>query len=197
MGTLINRVLRTTGLAAILSAIVVGSPNMAMASADRISQGEAQAVLNAGPSGISAILAKANDRAMGAPGNQEVAIRPYFDSGLHYCAEDWHVIALIGFDFNSTHQEAAASFENLTMTFKLDGVTVPTKRTSMHAVSQPEILDADNAWFVQQGRVLAPTDLSVGSHTLSVIVTNAEIPDDNETFETEFVVDAAGTGVCI
>jgi hypothetical protein len=64
MGTLINRVLRTTGLAAILSAIVVGSPNMAMASADRISQGEAQAVLNAGPSGISAILAKANDRAM-------------------------------------------------------------------------------------------------------------------------------------
>jgi hypothetical protein len=64
---------------------------------DRVSRGQAEAVLNAGPSGGSAILNRSGGVLRGAPADNEVraAIRPYADSkwdGRHFCAEDWHLL---------------------------------------------------------------------------------------------------------
>jgi hypothetical protein len=179
--------------------VIFGSitPSAARASSDRITQGEAEAVFSAGPSGASAILFRTGGHAIGAPGNQEVAIRPYFDNGIHYCVLDWHVIALIVFDTSGTQQEASASFEPLVMTFTLDGQTLATKRTPVKAVSDPSFLGVDDAFFIQQGRLMSPSDLTTGSHTLSVTSFNPVNSDDNGTLKTKFYVDAAGTGACL
>jgi hypothetical protein len=186
--------------APLLALLVVCAPistSMARASADRITRGEATAVLNAGPSGASAVLFRTDGHALGAPGNLDVAIRPYFDDGIHYCVLDWHVLAYIIYTPDASPQEASASFESLVMTFTLDGQVLTTKRTPVKRVADPSFLGADNAWFIQQGRLMSPSDLTRGSHTLAVTIFNPEIPSDNDQLETTFYVDPAGTGACL
>jgi hypothetical protein len=68
---------------------------------ERVSRGQAEAVLNAGPSGGSAIRNRSGGVLRGAPADNEVraAIRPYEGSkwdGRHFCAEDWHLLVAGG-----------------------------------------------------------------------------------------------------
>jgi hypothetical protein len=49
-----------------------------------------------------------------------------------------------------------------------------------------------------QGRVVAPGEPAVGSHTLTVTVENDPVvPDEVQVFTREFFIDAAGTGSCV
>jgi hypothetical protein len=184
-------------LVAVLAVCLSIFPITASASSDRITQGEAQAWYNAGPSGASAILFRTGGHALGAFPYSGADIRPYFENGIHYCVLDWHMIGLIVYDTRGTKQEASASFEPLVLTFTLDGQDLATERTPVKAVSDPSFLDADKAFFVQQGTVLSPSDLTTGSHTLTLTSFNPANPDDNFTLESQFYVDAAGTGACI
>ncbi len=79
-------------LAAAQCAALVGISEPANADSDRITQGEAAAVYQAAGAGGGAILSRGHGRFVGAPANQNVAIRPYFDNNLHYCADDWHAL---------------------------------------------------------------------------------------------------------
>ena len=171
---------------------------------DRVSRGQAEAVLNAGPSGGSAIRNRSGGVLRGAPADNEVraAIRPYADSkwdGRHFCAEDWHLLVagwFVGGDRSFTHQQARAELDATMIQLVLDGVELNTQRTAIKRfVEVPEDLGgAEEAYYFQQGVIMAPADLSVGSHTFAFTAT---FPGGSEGSQSTFVIDAPGTGVCL
>ena len=120
-----------------------------------------------------------------------------FNDGQHYCAEDWHVILLaiiIGGDASFTRAEAEAILNTVMLSFALDGVPLSTTRTTVKPFLNPEFLDEEKAYAFQEGRIMAPTDISVGSHQLVVTVSEPGFP--TEVLEITFI-DAPGTGVCL
>ena len=168
----------------------------------RITRGDAQAILNAFGTGGRVVLAKARETAEAAPADflgSHGSIRPYEGSpwdGRHFCAEDWHVI-LVGWvdggDTSFDHQQAQAALDPVTVSFTLDGAALETTRTPIKPFNDPEPFGMERAWYFQQGKVIAPDDLSVGQHELSVRFT-----DPTGVFDTgiTFFIDAAGTGAC-
>lgn len=182
----------------ILLALVLAS-GPANADTDRISRGEAAAVFQEAGSSGGVILHRASSRAVGAPANQNVAIRPYFDSGLHYCVEDWHTIVLAYIAELPTMQAARDALDPVVFTFSLDGLPLATERTQVKPFFHPEFLspDAKRAFSFQQGALLSPSDLTAGSHTVTVISVNPNDPIDNFELASQFFVDAAGTGACL
>ncbi len=113
---------------------------------------------------------------MGAPAGGllgATAVRPFgpFD-GHHYCVLDWHValIAWIdGGDKSFTRQDAEASLGPIVNTFWIDGATVATTRTPIKwYLRDLSFIGITEAYWFQEGRVLSPSDLSVGTHTLRV-----------------------------
>jgi hypothetical protein len=178
---------------------VLAGAGPANADPDRISRGEAEAVYQAAGTGGLAILRQASGRAVGVPANQEVAIRPYFDSGLHYCVEDWHAIMLAFIGDLPTMQAARDSFDPVVFTFHLDGILLDTERTQVKPYLYPESIDPEweVAFAFQQGLLMAPGDLTVGSHTVTMTSVNPDNPDDNFELESQFFVDATGTGTCL
>jgi hypothetical protein len=157
----------------------------------RITRGEAEAVLHArGTGGF-------HGRGP-ADANQQVAIRPFYPNGLHYCVEDWHVLALglivdEQLDGVSNMVEAKKLLDPLVMTFELDGASLNTTRQPI----RPFLGESPKGFVLAQGRVVAPGELAVGSHTLTVTVENDPIVPGVQVFTSQFFIDAAGTGTCI
>jgi hypothetical protein len=170
---------------------------------DRITRGDAEAVLNAFGTGGQVILRRSGETAEAGPADilgSHGSIRPYEGSpwdGRHFCAEDWHVI-LVGWvdggDASFDHQQAKAAFDPITVSFTLDGAALETTRTPIKSWNDPQRFGMERAWYFQQGKVMAPDDLSVGQHDLS-----ARFTDPTGVFDTgiTFFIDAAGTGACL
>jgi hypothetical protein len=59
----------------------------------------------------------------------------------------------------------------------------------------PEGSEVEKAYAFSQGRIMAPTDLSVGAHTLSVTISEPGVP--TEVLTITFFVDGPGTGACL
>jgi hypothetical protein len=161
-----------------------------------ITRGDAEAVLQANLTGGVAIRANA-PQADGAPTTPGVGIR-LSSNGQHYCADDWHTIAVAdvqGGDSTFTQQQAAAILEQEVFTILLDGVSLDLTVTPVKAVSQPEFLGSQRAYYVQAGAVVSPADLPVGSHTVRFIdvTPSGTVVDHTITI----FVDASGTGVCL
>jgi hypothetical protein len=170
---------------------------------DRITRGDAEAVLNAFGTGGQVILRRSGETAEAGPADflgSHGSIRPYEGSpwdGRHFCAEDWHVI-LVGWvdggDASFDHQRAKAAFDAITVSFTLDGAVLETNRTPIKPWNDPQRFGMERAWYFQQGKVMAPDDLSVGQHDLSVRFTDPTGPFDTGI---TFFIDAAGTGACL
>jgi hypothetical protein len=170
----------------------------------RITRGDAEAVLNAFGTGGRVILRHKGETAQAAPADflgSHGSIRPFQGSpwdGRHFCAEDWHVILVAwidGGDGSFDHQQAEASLDPVTVSFTLDQSPLATTRTPIKPFHNPETFDMERAWYFQQGKVMAPADLSVGQHELSVRFTDPTGLDESDGIT--FFVDAAGTGVCL
>ena len=192
---------RWTMLAFVVLVVVLllaGSP--AGANSPRITRGDAQAILQASPNGFWAIQLHSPVQ-QGAPSDAQArgAIRPYSDNDRqHYCAEDWHVILLgiiIGGDASFTRPEAEAILSTVMLSFALDGVPLSTTRTTVKPFLNPEFLEEEKAYAFQEGRIMAPTDISVGSHQLVATVSESGVP--TEVLEITFFIDAPGSGVCL
>jgi hypothetical protein len=124
-----------------------------------------------------------------------VAIKPFsgtpFD-GAHYCALDWHAILLSDFE-DGPQQAAAAVLADIDYRFTLDGSALSVKHT---AVKRFLRLGASaDLFYSQWGRIMAPSDLAPGTHTLGVVGSDlgSVFYSDGITFS----VDAAGTGACL
>jgi hypothetical protein len=158
----------------------------------RISRGEAEAVFNTGFTG--------GLHGRGAPDDpdQQVAIKPFFENGRHYCVEDWHTL-LLGLAVDEENNgvtnvgEAKALFAPTVMTFVLDGKPFETTRLPV----KPVLVEPHGNLFVLvQGRVVGPDELAAGSHTLTATVENDPAVPGTQVFTSQFFVDAAGTGAC-
>lgn len=167
----------------------------------RITRGDAQAVFEAFGGGGRAILQHSGE-AEGAPADflgTHGAIRPFAPwDGRHFCADDWHVIVIAdveGGDASFKKQDAEDVISRLTIGFVLDGVPLPTTRTAVKRFHDPGQFNLDEAYYVQQGRLMAPADLAVGPHRLECQMTLDGQPVFQNTIN--FVVDASGTGACI
>jgi hypothetical protein len=155
--------------------------NQGCAMPRRITRGDAEAVLDAFGTGGLVILRRRGGTAEAAPADffgSHGSIRPFQGSpwdGRHFCAEDWHVILVAvidGGDASFDHQQAKAVLDPVTISFTLDGAALATTRTPIKPFHDPQRFQLERAWYFQEGKVMAPNDLSVGQHELSVSVTD-------------------------
>jgi hypothetical protein len=142
----------------------------------RVTRGDAQAVLNAFPN-AGRIIRRQQIVQTNTPADPELkaTIRPFsfpgspFD-GRHYCVEDWHVIVvamITGGDRSFSEQDAVADLSQFTLAFTLDGAELPTDRGPVKRFLDPTPFGFAEAYFFQQGALRAPSELSVGSHSVS------------------------------
>ena len=166
---------------------------------DRVSRGDAEAVLQASHAGV--VVTDHAGVVRGAPADIDLraTIKPYADSdwdGRHFCAEDWHVLVVAWFaaiDESHTAQQVKDELAATTIQLVLDGMEVDTERTAIRPMKQPEEDEAEG-FFFQQGKIVAPGELSVGTHTLAFTAT---FPGGSEGSQITFSIDAAGTGACL
>jgi hypothetical protein len=170
----------------------------------RITRGDAEAVLNAGGGGGRAVLLH-SETAEGAPADffgSHGSIRPFAGSpwdGAHFCAEDWHVILIAdieGGDTSFKHDDAERIMNGLDVSFTLDGTPLPTTRTAIKRFLNPGQFGLQVAYYFQQGQIMSPADLSVGSHRLEVTIVDASGQQNFQDGIT-FFIDAPGTGACL
>src|SRR5829696_2880392 len=147
----------------------------------RVTKGTAEAILQAF-GGAGRIIRRNTNVQTGTPGDPDIkaSIRPFSDTvfdGRHYCAEDWHVILIAfvsGGDQSFTQQQAANELNSLAITLTLDGAELATTRTAIKKFLDTSLfedeLGIERAFFINQGRVMSPNDLSVGNHNLSFTV---------------------------
>jgi hypothetical protein len=148
-----------------------------------------------------------------------IDIRPFDGYVETVCADDWHLLALAmwAFEFEVfepplliTRDIVWSDLNSLEATFVLDGDPVSVNRSPIKTV-QPYVPREDaqadledffgvgnvtvgNGWGIQWGRVLAPADLPVGKHTLTVRVTGSEFFLFNNTIK--FTVSPADSLPC-
>ncbi len=167
----------------------------------RITRGDVQAVLEAFGGGGLVILQ--HDRAaQGAPSDPfHGSIRPFAGSewdGAHFCAEDWHVILVADIEGGGAsfkQDDAERIMDGLNVSFDLDGGVLATTRTAIKRFSDPARFGWQVAYYFQQGQILSPSDLSIGSHQLTVTVKDSSGQQSYQDGIT-FVIDAPGTGAC-
>ncbi len=142
----------------------------------RVTRGDAQAVLEAFPN-AGRIIRTRQIVQTNTPADPKLkaTIRPFsfpgspFD-GRHYCVEDWHVIVvamITGGDRSFSEQDAIADLSQFTLAFTLDGAELPTDRGPVKRFLDPTPFGFQEAYFLQQGKLLSPSELAVGSHSVS------------------------------
>ncbi len=189
------------GLVAMALSVVAS----AHGSVTRVSKGDAQAVMQASGGGGWAVRLH-RGTIKGSPGAftpaDRVRIAPIpgvFDD-IHYCSLDWHVIALNEFDGNlpgesRTPSEIAASLATTADLLSVDGAPLDTVRTSVRRFLNPDRYGAVDLYYYTTGRVMAPTDLTVGAHTLRDVFLISGVVAD--TAEVTFYIDAPSEGACL
>jgi hypothetical protein len=187
----------------VMAAMLAFTGGTAQADTGRVSKGEAEAILEAFGNGGWAILRHGEGVVQGAPADglpdSLAAIRPLpFWNGNHYCALDWHVIVLAifdGGDASYTPQDFAALRSQVSNTFILDARPFATERTaSKRFLRDLTAFGFTTAYYFQDGRVLAPEELAVGTHTLTLI---QSFLGETDRVDISFTVDAPGTGACL
>ena len=172
----------------------------AQSNAPGVTRGDAEAVFNAfGGGGWSVRLH--SKTLEGAPSDfwldSRTRIVPFLYNDLHYCALDWHVItlALIDGSFpgeSFSNQEIFARLAQFHTVFTLDGSTLVTQRKS----PKPWLDTSKRLYYVNEGRIMSPEDLTVGQHTLQSTLFDVELgPVDTITIT--FVIDPPGSGTCL
>lgn len=161
----------------VLSFLIVSLfPTVALADSDRVTKGDVEAMFNAFTTGGRIIFFQDNGSAglYASPISQVFtgAIRPLpqWDGG-HFCVDDWHLIVLGAFeggDLSYKVQDAESSLSVLDLTFILDGVEILTDRTPIKRFLVTEHLGFDKAYGFQEGKILAPDEVAVGEHNLTV-----------------------------
>ncbi len=163
----------------------------------RITQGDAQAVLDAfGPGGTAVF--QHNSVVLAGPGDLPAAIRPFNRfNGIHECSLDWHTIALAdieGGDQSFTEPQAEANIDQVSITLFLDGQQLQLTQTPVQRFNNPELFGVQVAYYSQFGQVRSPSSLAIGSHTLRGVETfSGSVVFDNTI---TFYVDPPNTGAC-
>jgi hypothetical protein len=111
--------------------------------------------------------------------------------------QDWHTILLADFeggDRTFKHSDAQAIIDGLGVAVTLDGAALPVSRTAIKPFNDAGFFGLEIAYYAQWGRIMAPNDLAVGTHALSVAISSPEGPFAPPPIA--FFIDPAGTGAC-
>jgi hypothetical protein len=100
-----------------------------------------------------------------------------------------------GGDGSFKHADAEHIMDGLDVSFTLDGAPLPTTRTAIKRFLNPDQFGLQVAYYFQQGQIMSPADLSIGSHRLEVTMVDAS---GQQSFQDgiTFFIDAPGTGAC-
>jgi hypothetical protein len=196
---------RSLVLVAGVLALVTLFAASANASAPRVTQGDAQAILESSGGGGWAVRVHGGS-IEGAPADflpdsiARIGPNPPWE-GRHFCSVDWHVISLNYFDGNiegeaRTAREIRAFLAETDLIFTLDGALLDTTRTPIKRFLGTEFADLVEAYWFAEGRVMAPADLSVGQHSLQadVLFPTGEYGIGPPI---TFFIDAPGEGTCL
>ena len=192
---------RFSRVAVAASAALLASAPLTPALA-RVTRGDAQAIFEAFAGGGWAV--RLHSEVMeGAPADFQppeslarITTVPALN-GKHYCGLDWHVINTAIIEGNRENEAASVSeiFERLAtrdVSFRLDGAVLETVRTQPKRMLNPALRSLTEAFYVNIGRIMAPEDLSVGSHSLRAFDKNG-----NQIGAITFFIDDSGTGACL
>jgi len=186
--------------AVVCSTLALLAPGTPAGAEDFGSRGDAQADLKAFGNGGWAIL-NHSPSGLGAAADVDIRfeIRPVeFFEGRHYCVEDWHVILVAwieGGDASFSRDDAYSRLNAVTLSFVLDGAPLATTRGPIKPWLNPQYFQWETAYYFQEGRIMSPAELSVGSHELELsAVTAGELVYE---FQITFAVDPPGTGACL
>lgn len=191
----------------LILALLFLAPNVGWSDA---TPGELLAMFNARLNGGVAISLH-SPQVQGAPAQgtpqSKYMIRPFEAwDGNHYCVSDSHLLALALVDGPSeacpdlTYQDVQKELAGSELIFTVDGDELETMKTSIkHVYGDPKF------WGFQEGVILPPGALSVGSHHFAVEFSGYNLDPDNNcqpTFisdvsEIEINIDAEGTGACL
>ena len=194
----------TLRLAAVL-AMVLLVPGTARANAPRVTEGDARAIFEAFANGGWA--ERLGDGMLeGAPADfmsnsmARITYMPAWN-GRHFCSLDWHVISVAAIDGNAvgqsrTNEEIRDYLSRIELDLRLDGAPLDTLRTAIKRTTNPGFRGLVEAFFVQEGQVIAPEGLSIGQHSLQFTGRRPGQPP-NVFPPIYFFIDAAGQGVCV
>jgi len=173
------------------------------AGAASFTEGDAEAVFNAGFSGGWAVrLHSFVIEAAPAQNNKRIFPTQSF-IGSHVCGTDWHLINLNasdGGDSTFTHDQAVADMASLVFNYALDGAPLASSVTAIKRMLNPAVfgLGWTVAYWESGGVILPPDALSTGSHLVHLVIDNwfgPGLPLDEG--DVTFYVDSAGTGACL
>jgi hypothetical protein len=112
---------------------------------------------------------------------------------------DWHTIVIAdieGGDRPYTRSQAEAAITDVRVQFTLDGAPLQITQTAVTRFLNVQLFGLQVAFYCQWGRIMQPSDLAVGQHTLSVRMTNAAGSQIYFENTINFFIDAEGTGTC-
>jgi hypothetical protein len=199
--SLVTVVLLTGAIAVSLPGTITHA-DAAHSTSGRVTKGDAEAILHALTSGGGIIFHEHPVR--GFEDYPLAAITPLsFLSGTHYCVDDWHVVRIadanpVDNDNFFTKAQVIADLKATTITLTLDGVTLPVIRTPirmLNAAAQHRLGFPGPTFVIQVGSILSPAALSVGQHTVGVVVTDPAFGTFQDS--STFIVDPSGTGACL
>ena len=180
-----------------LALLLFLSGTQVLAESNRVTRGDVEAAFRSWNTGLRAVRAIAGNLASAqVDGFERGAIHPFLSDGKHYCSEDWHVAVagwVAGGDPSFTYQDAVEILSGIEDLFLLDGVALSITQTSLVRRVAPGIFEEEYGFFV--GSILAPSDLTVGEHTLTWLSSfDGEPPVENATIT--FYVDPPGSEAC-
>ncbi len=79
----------------------------------------------------------------------------------------------------------------------MDGSSLAITQTAIKRFLNPQLFGVQVAYYSQWGRVMAPSDLAVGTHTLGVQLSSASSGEVLFANTITFHTDGAGTGACL
>jgi len=186
---------------ALLGALALALAAPAAAGRPATTRGDAEAALNAFLNGGRTLLFRGHGNANGSPAegglNSRVTVRPFGPfAGKHVCVSDWHLLVLGFFDGGPplTRSEIVDGLQQVSITLRLDGITLETTRTAIKRVLAAEVFGFEEAYGFQQGAIFAPGKIALGAHGFRATVTDPVFGTDE--FGILFFVDGPGSAAC-
>jgi len=178
---------RNAVLAVLLSLGMVAAASTPAVAGERISRGDAQAVLESFWTTYT-IESQTPTTAPGFANAHYINLNSFHD-GVHVCTLDWHTYG-IGWAWEGTLQDAMADKALLDIEFLIDGELVESDVTAIKRV----LTEFGLIFAWTYGDLIEPGSLEIGTHTLT---TNFYYDGTFESVTGSFIVDAEGTGACL
>ena len=194
------------GLAAVAATMLLLVATSAQANAPRVTRGDAEAIFQAQGNGGWAVIVNGGIVEEGAPTDfmpdSMARISPMAAwNGRHFCSLDWHVINVPVIEGNAvgqsrTNTEIREVLAQIEQDIMLDGAPLETERTAIKRFLNPPLRGLVEGFWLADGRVMAPEDLSVGQHSLQLTGHRPGRPPDVFPPIT-FFIDGPGQGTCV